>query len=195
MTRFPLVVLCAAVAFGVSGRKIVKDAPEDDQAIAADASGDDARTAQRIADTFEPQLITHIRETAMTLDALGATLAGGIDAAGTAHGVRGAGAGALWNFAVTGAGKVVDAKLGTPSRTVERDVDGDSAADLTLQLGPVLKGSALRDPAPFYNFDGFRDQIEFAKLARSLHDAVRERIVPPRATSPAPTSASPGWCR
>ncbi|MFN5995702.1 MAG: DUF2291 family protein [Paracoccaceae bacterium] len=48
------------------------------------------------------------------------------------------------------------------------DVNGDGATDLTLQLGPVIKGTSLRDVAPFYRFGDFRDQIEFAKLARAL---------------------------
>ena len=53
---------------------------------------------------------------------------------------------------------------------VRQDTDGDGKADLTLQLGPVIKGSSLRDVAPFYKFGDFRDQIEFAKLARALND-------------------------
>ena len=50
---------------------------------------------------------------------------------------------------------------------------------LTLQLGPVIKGSSLRDVAPFYVFTDFRDQIEFAKLARALNDAAGAAIVLP----------------
>jgi predicted lipoprotein len=43
--------------------------------------------------------------------------------------------------------------------------------DVTLQLGPVVKGTALRDVSPsVYDFSKFRDQIEFAKLGRALND-------------------------
>ncbi len=66
---------------------------------------------------------------------------------------------------MAGTGKIVVANLDTRARTVGLDTDGDGAADVTVQLGPVIKGSALRDVAPFYNFDDFRDQIEFAKLS------------------------------
>ena len=49
-------------------------------------------------------------------------------------------------------------------------MDGDGSADVTLQLGPVIRGTALRDAMPFIVFTDFRDQIEFAKLARAMND-------------------------
>jgi predicted lipoprotein len=48
-----------------------------------------------------------------------------------------------------------------------------------LQLGPVIKGSALRDIAPFYVFTDFRDQIEFAKLARALNTTASASLALP----------------
>jgi len=179
MTRISLVVLCAAVAFGTSGCKIVKDVPDDEKAIAADASGDDARTAQRIADTFDAELVPYITDKAIDVAALREALAGGLDAAGAAHGKQGSGAGAAWNFPLKGEGAVVEAKLDSRARTAGLDTDGDGTVDVTLQLGPVVKGTALRDAAPFYNFDDFRDQIEFAKLGRALNDKISEGLVLP----------------
>lgn len=67
---------------------------------------------------------------------------------------------------MAGQGKVVAANLTSRARTLDVDVDGDAKADLTVQLGPVVKGSSLRDFAPaLYDFTSFRDQIEFAKSA------------------------------
>ncbi len=172
-------VLCAAVALGTAGCKIVKDTPEDEKAIAADASGDDARTELRLAETFDTQLVPYITDNGLSLDALAGALAGGLDEAGAAHGTRGSGQGAAWNFPVKDAGRVVEAKLDSRARTASVDTDGDGAADVTVQLGPVIKGSALRDVAPFFNFDDFRDQIEFAKLGRALNDRVSGKIALP----------------
>lgn len=170
MLRTPVMALCTALAFGLTGCKIVKTLPADEKAIAADASGDDARTAARIADTFDSKLLPYIRDHAMSVADLRTALSGGLDTAGAAHGTQGSGQGAAWNFPVSDTGKIVVANLDTRARTVGLDTDGDGAADLTVQLGPVIKGSALRDVAPFYNFDDFRDQIEFAKLSRGLND-------------------------
>lgn len=143
---------------GLAGCKIVKTKAEtgDPQA---------ARIAAVVEETFEAQLRPLVAgkavaaETALPLGdlaALGAT--------------RGAGEGGSWTLALRGKGQVVAEDRKSRAGKVMVDVTGDGAADLTLQIGPVVKGSALRDIAPFYAFTDFRDQIEFAALGRALND-------------------------
>ena len=176
MTRIIFISVCAAAVLSLSGCKLVKNLPEGEQAVAAGASGDTVRTEQRIAETFETELLPYVHDKALEIPAFRAALAKGLDAAGKAHGNRGSGAGAAWNFAVKGEGVIVSAKLDTRARVAELDTNGDGAADVTVQLGPVIRGNALRDIAPFYNFDDFRDQIEFAKLGRALNDRISAMI-------------------
>jgi predicted lipoprotein len=116
---------------------------------------------------------------ALPVAVLRAALTAGLEAAGRAHGKKGSGEGAAWNFAVMGEGVVTQANLTSRARKAMLDTDGDGAADLTSQLGPVIKGSSLRDIAPFYRFGDFRDQIEFAKLARALNDRAVAAIAVP----------------
>ncbi|WP_121062367.1 DUF2291 family protein [Chachezhania antarctica] len=176
-THFLLAGLLAVAS--LSGCKIVVDEEDDGTAIAEGAAGDDARTALRIDETFEGRLLPYIRDNAVPVAQLRTDIAAGLDAAGEASGHRGAGAGAAWNFPVSGEGVVVAAKLDTRARSAALDTDGDGTADVTLQLGPVIRGTALRDVAPFYNFDDFRDQIEFAKLGRAINDESSARIKVP----------------
>ena len=68
------------------------------------------------------------------------------------------------------AGTVVAAKTDTRAATADVDIDGDGTADATVQLGPVIRGTTLRDVQPFIDFTAFRDQIAFAELARGLND-------------------------
>lgn len=165
------VILGLAAALALPGCKIIKNAPEGEgTAVIPDGeAGDDARIAALLDKTYEAELLPLI-DRALPAITLRNALAEGLDAAGAAHGNRGSGEGAAWNFAVKGEGKVVEANLTSRARKAMVDVDGDGAADLTLQLGPVIKGTSLRDVAPFYRFGDFRDQIEFAKLARALND-------------------------
>ncbi len=169
-------MLALSAGLALSGCKIVKDTPEDETKIATGAGGDDARTEARLSETFDSQLLPYVRDRALSLADLRRAVVGGLDTAGEASGHRGAGAGAAWNFPVSGEGTVVEAKLDTRARWVGLDTDGDSKSDVEIQLGPVIKGSAMRDSAPFYNFDDFRDQIEFAKLGRAINDAISARI-------------------
>ncbi len=39
-----------------------------------------------------------------------------------------------------------------------------------MQIGPVIRGTTLRDVLPFIDFTAFRNQIDFAELARGLND-------------------------
>jgi len=99
-----------------------------------------------------------------------------LEQAGSLFGLRPEGEANPWNFVVSGNGKIVLANTESRAATADVDVDGDGAADFTLQLGPVIKGTTLRDAATFLKFSDFRDQIEYAKLARALNTKVHDRL-------------------
>lgn len=174
-------LVCLLAALALPGCKIVKTAAEGEANAAATAgeAGDDARIAALLDKTYEAELLPLIARTALPVAELRTAVAAGLEAAGAAHGNKGSGEGAAWNFAVQGEGKVVEANLTSRARKAMLDTDGDGKADLTLQLGPVIKGASLRDVAPFYRFGDFRDQIEFAKLARALNDRASAALVVP----------------
>jgi len=180
MPNLPTIALACLAAMGLIGCKIVKN-PEPGAATAAASgeAGDDARIAVLLDDTLDSQLLPLIREKAIDWTLLNSAVATGIDAAGAQYGNRGAGEGAAWNFALTGKGTVTEANLQSRARTANLDLDGDGRADLTLQLGPVIKGTSLRDVAPIYSFNDFRDQIEFAKLGRAINDRVTAALSVP----------------
>ncbi len=161
------------IAISLSACKIVKT-----EAEVARGTGVDKIT--QLADaTFESQLLPLIDAKATDVADLRKAIADNLDAAGAALGNRGAGKGAAWNFAVKGTGKVVSANLTSRARKAELDTDGDGAADVTLLLGPVIAGTTLRDVAPFYDFGAFKDQIEFAQLARALNDKASPALTLP----------------
>ena len=178
--RSASVALCLLAALALPGCKIVKTADKGETAAAdAGEAGDDARIAALLDKTYDAELLPLIAARGLAVADLRAALSGGLDAAGAAHGNKGSGEGAAWNFAVKGEGRVVEANLTSRARKAMVDTDGDGTADLTLQLGPVIKGTSLRDVAPFYRFGDFRDQIEFAKLARALNDRTSAALAVP----------------
>ena len=178
--RSASVALCLLAALALPGCKIVKTADKGETAAAdAGEAGDDARIAALLDKTYDAELLPLIAARGLAVADLRAALSGGLDAAGAAHGNKGSGEGAAWNFAVKGEGRVVAANLTSRARKAMVDTDGDGTADVTLQLGPVIKGTSLRDVAPFYRFGDFRDQIEFAKLARALNDRTSAALAVP----------------
>ncbi|MGP9804855.1 DUF2291 family protein [Paracoccus sp. NSM] len=158
--------------------KIVPNPSPEDQAAAAPLD-DDQRMALRAAEIFDDRLPGYLNDRAVTAPALRDALAGGLDGAGTAHGIRSAAEGSPWNFIVTAEGVVVAADRASRAASVTLDTTGDGAGDVTVQLGPVIRGTALRDALDFLTFTDFRDQIEFAKLARALNDQAHQRLALP----------------
>lgn len=72
-----------------------------------------------------------------------------------------------------GQGKVL--KVDDSSRSAVLLLDTapyDGRADLALQMGPVLRGTALRDALDFIRFDDFVNQLEFARVASELNQRV-----------------------
>jgi predicted lipoprotein len=54
------------------------------------------------------------------------------------------------------------------------DVPG---AKVAIQIGPVIRGTALRDALPFIRFTDFVNQLEFAEVSGALNDAVGTRVL------------------
>jgi predicted lipoprotein len=80
--------------------------------------------------------------------------------------------------AVSIAGTVL--RVDTTSRVGMAMVDatpGDGRADASVQIGPVLRGSALRDALSFVRFTDFPNQIAFAAVASALNDRVVEQVL------------------
>ncbi|RWX81183.1 DUF2291 domain-containing protein [Neorhizobium lilium] len=165
-----LMAVSMTALVSLSSCKLVKTGSAEGQTAAGEA-GDDARIVSLLQETYDAKLVPLLRSKAVDLMVLKAQPSKNIDDAGQTFGVRAGGAGGSWNFPVKATGKVLEENRQSKAGTATVDIDGDGQPDATLQLGTVVKGTALRDVAPsVYDFSKFRDQIEFAKLGRALND-------------------------
>ncbi len=100
------------------------------------------------------------------------------DGAGKKYGIRSSEVGSAWNFIVKGKGKVL--KVNTESRNGTVDVDlepYDGNKDIAIQIGPVFKGTSIRDSMDFIKFDDFKNQMVFASVSSSLNKYIRDKVV------------------
>lgn len=169
MTMRKLLV-ATIVAASVCGCKFVKTDNDDAGGVAADP------IAELVETTFDAKLVPALSDKAVDLATLAQAIKGGLDNAGESHGVRVGGAGGGWNFPVKGTATVISENRASKAATADIDLDGDGQGDAVLQLGPVIKGTALRDTTPLYDFSTFRDQIEYAKLGRALNDKAISKL-------------------
>ncbi|MET0164305.1 MAG: DUF2291 family protein [Vicinamibacterales bacterium] len=54
---------------------------------------------------------------------------------------------------------------------------GDSRPTVALQIGPVIRGTALRDASSFIRFSDFRNQFDYAGSANALNDYALRTVV------------------
>ncbi|HEY8577267.1 MAG TPA: DUF2291 domain-containing protein [Devosia sp.] len=149
-------------ALPLTGCKIVPIATEAE----APAVGFDATAYAE--GLWSDQALPHFEENARPAAEVLPALATNFEAATENYGYR-PGEGSPWSFIVTGEG-VVSAK-NTESRagTMEVAVDGGAQpVAAVLQIGPVLRGNAVRDALPFVSFKDFTNQLEYANAGKAL---------------------------
>lgn len=83
-----------------------------------------------------------------------------------------------FHFMVKGRGRVL--AIDTRSRTGLASVDlapGDGKPDAFLQVGPVIRGTSLRDAVGFIRFGQFVNQLQFADVANELNARVMNSVL------------------
>ncbi|MDX5627091.1 MULTISPECIES: DUF2291 family protein [unclassified Brenneria] len=70
-------------------------------------------------------------------------------------------------------GQVVRLDRESREGRLDINVDGETVA---LQIGPIVKGNAIRDAAGFIRFDDFKNQVQFAQLARSMNKKALQNL-------------------
>jgi len=82
------------------------------------------------------------------------------------------------SFLVSGVARVLAVDTTSRSGVARLDLEPfDGTLDAELQIGPVFRGTALRDALPFIRFDDFTNQMEYASVSRVLHDRVADSVV------------------
>jgi len=127
------------------------------------------------ADKIVPELTSHAADLKTVLEALKADP----DAARAKYGRRQEET-APYTFIVEGTVKVKAANLDSAAATLElalpSPVEGGA---VLLQIGPVIKSSAVRDALSFVHFGDFTNQVDFANLSRAINARVKDVVVKP----------------
>ncbi len=100
------------------------------------------------------------------------------DEAGKKFGYREKAEGSPYNFRVKGSGKIVAANTKSRASTIDVDLNPqDGTADVTIQIGPVIKDSAIRDSLEFISFTDFTNQLEFARLSNAINKKIDKEVL------------------
>jgi predicted lipoprotein len=118
-----------------------------------------------------PKVVSEVEKRAIPVTDLVPALEKDADAAGEQHGVRQGSS--PYNFAVTGEGVAGNAEGGL----LPVKVKGLEDANVALQIGPALNGTALRDVVGFITFNQFINQVDYADAATALNNQVKAKVL------------------
>lgn len=109
----------------------------------------------------------------MLLDAL----ATDEDAAIEQYGHR-SGTGA-YSFMVRGEAQLVEVDTSSRAGLARLDLPPyDGTPDVSLAIGPVVRGNAVRDAPGIIEYNAFENQMDFAAVYRSMNDIIKEDLLP-----------------
>lgn len=148
------------------------------QGIKVYFENDNFNAAKYVDNIWKSKVIPYIIKKAGAADRVLAELAKDPDAAGSHYGFRASEEGIPWNLMIKGKGKIAAVNTASRAGTVALDLPPyDGKKEITLQIGPVIKGSSIRDSLSFISFDDFENQIVFAQLSNAFNKKVNDQLL------------------
>jgi len=139
-------------------------------AAQGDAANSNAFNPERmVEDIWTPKVIPYLQQKAGPFAEVQALAKTDPAAAGAKYGNAKKQSDSPWTFAVRVEGKIVAANTQSRAATIDVDVDGDGKADARVQIGPAMRGTALRDSLDFVQFNDFTNQIDFAQFGKAFN--------------------------
>lgn len=177
--RLAALACLLSLALGLSACRIEKRATAAPSEQADKFANQSFDSKAQVADIWEAKVLPALQGKAVDFAALRQAMNADLDAAGEKLGQRQPAEGAPWNFVARIKGRVVAVNIDTSAGTLGVDVDGDGKADALVQIGPVVRGTALRDSLPFISFTDYANQVEFAQLANAFNDQAYALVMKP----------------
>ncbi|MDO9418427.1 DUF2291 family protein [Pararhizobium sp.] len=164
-------LLCA---LSLAGCKIIKTPSAEEAAEAATGGFNPDRM---VAEIWETKVVPFLETRAGPFPDVLALSARDVEAAGAKFGHKEKQGSAPWTFAAKLDGVIVTAETKSRSAYIDVDVNADGTADARIQIGPAIKGTAIRDSLDFVNFNEFKNQIEWAQFGKSFNTHVNGLIL------------------
>ena len=99
------------------------------------------------------------------------------DEAGAKFGYRPKSGDVPWTFLVRLEGAVVEANTESRAATIGVDTTGKGKTDAIVQIGPAMRGTAIRDALDFVSFNDFTNQIDFARYGKAFNLYVNREVL------------------
>jgi predicted lipoprotein len=131
-----------------------------------------------VAEIWDSKVLPYIDKRAADIGVVFGGLKDSPDETSKKYGYKLGEEGTYYNFAVKGTVKILRVDTESRNGIAYGDMKPyDGKEDFALQIGPVLKGVAIRDILDFISLDSFANQVEFARLGSEFNAKVRDAVI------------------
>jgi predicted lipoprotein len=154
-----------------------EDAKKKDKKLDIYFVTDDFKPDEFVEKIWDDKVVPYFKEKCLPISDVLPIWVKDQEAAGRQFGYREKAEGSPWNYRVKGTGTIVSVNTASRASTVDVDIDpGDGVADVLIQIGPVIKDTAIRDSLEFISFTDFTNQLEFARLSNAFNKMVNKTV-------------------
>jgi len=131
-----------------------------------------------MADYLDSIILPEVEERKVSISTILNAAADGWDSAGEAYGIRKGEIGAIYNFIVYDEVTVLEVNTESRAGYILVEYAGmQTNYIIKIAIGPVLRGTAIRDSVGFIDFNQFVNQMDFAGLANELNRFGNENVL------------------
>ena len=127
---------------------------------------------QSVASIWASEVVPYFEKKAGPLLQVRELAATSPDEAGAKFGYRAKSEGTPWTLMAKIDGVIVGANTESRAATINIDVSGRGQTDAVIQIGPAIRGTAIRGALDFVSFNDFTNQIDFAQFGKAFNTHV-----------------------
>ena len=166
--RLAVALTLLAVGLTVGGCKIVATAKRS-TAASEETDGGAFDPSAKVREMWGAKVLPYLSAKAGPFPAVIALAAATPDTAGKKFGHRPAEGNVPWTFVATISGRIVAAETTSRAGTISVDTEGDGKIAAIVQIGPAMRGTAIRDALDFVSFNDFKNQIDYAQFGKAFN--------------------------
>jgi predicted lipoprotein len=178
---FAAAVVCLALVGACTVVKIEEeDSGGDDQYATWKKTGTGFQAEEYVAAVWDERILPAYEEQSVDYTEVLSALRADREAAAEKYGLARETGEPFYVFKVRGTCRVVEYDDSSRNGVIRVDMEpADGRVDATLQVGPVVRGTAIRDSMEFIRFTDVGNQLQFAALANELNARMRRDSVEP----------------
>ena len=181
LLTFAAAVVCLAVIGACTVVKIEEDDGDgEDQYATWKKTGTGFQASEYVAVVWDERILPVYEEQAVDYTTVLSSLRDDRQSASERYGLACETGEPFFVFKVRGTCRVVEYDDSSRNGVIRVDVEPtDGEVDAMLQVGPVIRGTAIRDSMEFIRFTDVGNQLQFAALANELNARMRKDSVEP----------------